>query len=192
MSKIWKHKSYEAYIDAQKQLTNKKYGKIVFVRDSVIESISKYFKDRNVQSILCHGTRTGDEQKLFKKYFGCYVWGSELSERAHDADMTTVWDFNKVNPDWVGKFDIIYSNSFDHCITPKETLGVWKDQLTENGRLCIEWTEFHNNDISAGDPLAATEAEITGWAEQNGMELEAEVLKHKAKYQGTVLVYKVK
>ena len=190
MSKIWKHKSYEAYIDAQKKLTDKKYGKIVFVRDSVIESIYKHFKDKNVQSILCHGTRTGDEQKLFKKFFGCYVWGSELSERAQNAEMTTVWDFNKVNEDWIGKFDLIYSNSFDHCITPKETLGVWKDQLTENGRLCIEWTEFHNADNSPGDPLAATEAEITEWAEQNGMTLEAEVLKHKAKYQGTVLVYK--
>jgi hypothetical protein len=60
---------------------------------------------------------------------------------------------------WSGKFDIVYSNSFDHCIYPEETLKVWHDQLTPNGSVFIEYSEqqsIGNKD----DPLGATDKEV--------------------------------
>lgn len=192
MSKIFNY-TYDEYIKAQKDLTDFKYGRIVYVRKEVIGEIYKHFASDNITSILCHGTRSGEEQAHFKKFFNCYVMGSELSEKASNAPMTTIWDFNLVNDDWVGKFDLVYSNAFDHCITPAKTLGIWKDQLKPDGRLLIEWTDSQNGKgVTEGDPLNATEEEITAWAVENDMYLEAEIMKKKAKHAGTVLVYKKK
>lgn len=190
--KIYEYKDYDEYIKAQKETTDHKYGKLVYVRESVVRGIHLALKDEKIESILCHGTRSGEEQKLFKRIFNCYVWGSELSEKATNADMTTIWDFNKVNPEWVGKFDIVYSNALDHSITPIETLKVWADQLSENGRLLIEWTDSQNSKTIWSDPLSATEKEVTEWAKSHGMYLEMEIMKNKAKHAGTVLVYRKK
>ena len=192
MSEIFDY-TYDEYIEAQKKLTDFKYGRIVYVRKRVINEIHNQFKNDNVQSILCHGTRSGEEQKMFKSYFNCYVMGSELSEKAKKAPHTTIWDFNKLNEEWVGKFDLVYSNAFDHCITPSETIAVWRDQLKPDGRLLIEWTDTQNGKgVTDGDPLNATEKEVTTWAEENGMYLEKEIMKKKCSWDGTVLVYKRK
>lgn len=192
MSKIYNY-TYDEYIKAQKDLTDFKYGRIVYVRKETIGEIYKHFAKDNILSILCHGTRSGEEQAHFKSYFNCYVMGSELSERAKDTADTTIWDFNKVNDEWIGKFDLVYSNAFDHCITPSETISVWRDQLKSDGRLLIEWTDFQNGKgVTDGDPLNATEEEVTAWAEENGMFLETEIMKKKCKHSGTVLVYRRK
>ena len=192
MSKIYNY-TYDEYIKAQKDLTDFKYGRIVYVRKETIGEIYKHFAKDNILSILCHGTRSGEEQAHFKSYFNCYVMGSELSEKAKDTADTTIWDFNKVNDEWIGKFDLVYSNAFDHCITPSETIGVWQDQLKPNGRLLIEWTDSQNGKgVTDGDPLNATEEEVTAWAEENGMFLETEIMKKKCKHAGTVLVYRRK
>jgi hypothetical protein len=192
MSKIYEY-SYDDYINAQKALTNSKFGNVVYVRKETIGAIYENFKNDNVRSLLCHGTRSGEEQNHFISYFNCYVMGSELSEKAVIAPNTTIWDFNKVNEEWVGKFDLVYTNAFDHCITPSETIAVWRDQLTPNGRLLIEWSDSQNGKgVTDGDPLNATEEEVTAWAEENGMYLEKEIMKKKCKHAGTVLVYKRK
>jgi hypothetical protein len=188
--KVYEYKNYDEYIKAQKETTELKYGKLVYIQINVAQAIYESLKNKNIKSILCHGTRSGEEQKLFKEYFGCYVWGSELSEKAAKAEMTTIWDFNKVNPDWVGKFDIVYSNALDHSITPIETLKVWRDQLTLDGRLLIEWSDSQNNKTIWSDPLCATQSEVKEWAKSHGMYLEMEIMKNGAKHGGTVLVFK--
>lgn len=193
MSKIYEYKGgYEEYIEVQKKTTDRKYGRLVYVKKHTIEEIFNYFKNNQVKSILCHGTRSGEEQKLFKDYFKCDVMGSELSEKAINAEMTTIWDFNKVNPDWIGKHDLIYSNSFDHCITPKETLKVWKNQLSPNGRLLIDWSDHQNSFVIESDPFAATENEIIDFASQAGMNFDGNILKNKSSHRGTVLIFKKK
>jgi hypothetical protein len=190
--RVYEYKDYDEYIKAQKETTDWKYGKLVYIQRNVAQAIYEALADKDITSILCHGTRSGEEQKLFKKHFGCYVWGSELSEKASEAEMTTIWDFNQVNPDWVGKFDMVYSNALDHSITPIETLKVWREQLSPNGRLLIEWSDSQNNKTIWSDPLCATESEVTKWAESHGMHLEMEILKNSAKHRGTVLVFKRK
>lgn len=190
MSEIFNY-TYPDYLKAQRETTDKKYGKIVYVHKKVIDAIYEYFKDDNIKNILCHGTRSGEEQQLFKDSFNCYVMGSELCEKAILAPMTTIWDFNKVNKDWIGKYNLVYTNAFDHCITPKETLEVWKDQLAENGKLLIEWSDSQNTQgVIASDPLNATEEEVISWAKEIGLELETKLLEKQARHAGTILVFK--
>lgn len=194
---IYKYKNYDEYIKNQKETTNRKFKGIndtrIYVREFIIKEICEYYKTKVkflADSILCHGTRGGREQKFFKKYFkDAEVVGSELFEGCQDVPMTVIHDFNKVKEEWIGKFDIVYSNSFDHTITPKETLKVWSDQLTEHGRLCIEWTDDTNIRNAASDPLAASMKEITEIMNSHEFILESEVLRGKARHEGTVLVY---
>ena len=191
MSKIFEYSSYEDYLKSQIETTNAKYGKIVYIQKNIVNGIYEYFKNDNIKNILCHGTRSGEEQKLFKDSFKCYVMGSELCSKAVFEPMTTIWDFNKVNSDWIGKFDLVYTNSFDHTITPKETLEVWKNQLAENGKLLIQWSDSINGQgVIASDPLNATAKEIISWASDIGLELVTKILEKQTRHGGTILVFK--
>ena len=172
MSKIFEYSSYEDYLKSQIETTNAKYGKIVYIQKNIVNGIYEYFK-------------------LFKDSFKCYVMGSELCSKAVFEPMTTIWDFNKVNSDWIGKFDLVYTNSFDHTITPKETLEVWKNQLAENGKLLIQWSDSINGQgVIASDPLNATAKEIISWASDIGLELVTKILEKQTRHGGTILVFK--
>ena len=188
--KIYEYKNYDEYIKAQKDTTDAKYGKLVYIKNNTVDDIFNELKNYNIESILCHGTRSGEEQKLFKNAFNCYVMGSELSEKAILAGMTTIWDFNKRNEDWINMFDIVYTNSFDHSITPKETLAVWKEQLKTTGRLLIDWSDSQNGmGVVASDPLNATGKELIEMASKVGLYLERKISEGKTKHGGTILAF---
>jgi hypothetical protein len=155
--RIFKYRDYDHYLEAQER-TNKEKLNWVYVSKNIIDQISKDKKTAN--NILCHGTRNGAEQKYFKELFpNAYVIGTEISSTAKDFPMTIQHDFTKVKEEWIGKFDIIYSNSFDHSIDPKETINVWANQLSDEGRLYLEYSEKQSIGNDA-DPLDATAAEI--------------------------------
>lgn len=163
--RIYQYPSYEDYVAAQVKANKAKVGKIVYVQQQTILSICDYHKSNmlTADNILCHGTRDGTEQSFFKKIIptATYIIGSEISDNAHNYPMTVQHDFNKVQESWINKFDIIYSNSFDHSITPYETIKVWLDQLNNNGRLYIEWSESQNNNgVIESDPLNASFKEV--------------------------------
>lgn len=181
--KIYEYQNYDEYVKAQKDTTNHKFGRHVYVRDHTVSEIYHEFKNDNIKSILCHGTRSGEEQKLFKKAFNCYVIGSELCEKAILTEMTKIWDFNKRNEEWVNRFDIVYTNSFDHCFAPVNTLKVWKDQLKTTGRLLIDWCESQNGmGVIASDPLNASQKELIEMASQAGLYLERKLLDGKSNH----------
>lgn len=176
--KIWKYKNYDEYVDIQIKYNKQKVGRLVFVNEKIIEIIAdkhSSFVKSSVKNILCHGTRSGEEQQYFKKYFeGVDVLGTEISDNATQFPMTIQQDFNKVNEKLIGKYDIIYTNSFDHTYTPKETLMVWRDQLTEDGLIYIDWSDAQNNlGICESDPLNAKSDEIQKLASEIGMENKA-------------------
>jgi hypothetical protein len=67
-----------------------------------------------------------------------------------------IWDFQKVNPDWVGKMDFVYSNSLDQAMDPKAALSAWAGQLAPGGRIYIEHTMAHSpSDAGRMDPFGA-------------------------------------
>ena len=155
--KIYEYESYEDYVAAQTR-ANKIKLKWVYVKEGTIGKIAK--DKGTAENILCHGTRNGTEQKYFKSHFpDAYIIGSEISETATQFPMTIQHDFAMVREEWIGKFDIVYSNSFDHSIDPEKTIQVWKDQLSDNGKLYLEYSEIESV-CEPSDPLDATTKEI--------------------------------
>lgn len=182
---FFKYKDYDDYVEHQKKWYALKLGKIVYVRQDTIRQIveSKPF----AASVLCHGTRSGEEQKYFQSLLpNAKIVGSEIGEGSEQFPMTVQWDFNQVNPAWVGKFDIVYTNAFDHCISPVETLKVWGDQLSPNGRLYVEYAENRSN-VSESDPMGATNAEAKGFIKDAGLRLTG-MLSERIKHGGKVFI----
>lgn len=155
--KIYNYKNYEHYKESQTR-TNKAKLAWVYAREIVIEQICK---DKKIaHNILCHGTRNGAEQKFFQKFFpAAYILGTEISDTANNFPMTVQHDFTIENSEWIGKFDIVYSNAFDHSIDPEQTLITWKNQLVPTGRLYLEYAETQSI-CDEADPLDASKREI--------------------------------
>lgn len=169
--KIYKHETYEDYVREQTEGNKRKINK-VFVKEGTMGKIKKMKPE--AKTFLCHGTRNGAEIKFFQKHYGqdIEIVGSEISDTATQFPNTVQWDFMKVNPDWVGKFDIVYSNSFDHCNAPVETLKVWADQLSPTGSLFVEHSFDPKHNRSRGlDPLELSEEEFVECVEKAGLKI---------------------
>ena len=146
--KKYNYKNYDEYVDCQRAGFEKKKDRVWCVEEN-IKAIADFLQDKKPAFGLCHGTRGGYEQKWFKKYLkSCHVVGTEIGDSI--APNTIKWDFNKENPDFIGKFDFIYSNSFDHAFDPAETARIWFQQLKPGGFLILEWDkrQEHTGEIS--------------------------------------------
>jgi len=156
--KIFEYKDYEDYKAAQTE-ANKEKLDFVWVTNFSVDEIFKR-SGPFISSILCHGTRNAAEQTLFgQRYSNAYIIGTEISDTAKNFPKTVEWDFMKPKQEWIGKFDIVYSNSFDHCIDPVVTIKTWLDQLYPGtGKLYIDhgFKEERTNKSRKWDPLELT------------------------------------
>jgi hypothetical protein len=188
---LYQYANYDEYVAAQVAANKAKVGKIVYVQEQTINSVCRYHTSKMLvlNNILCHGTRDGTEQKFFKAAAPSaqYIIGSEISDNAHNYPMTIQHDFNKIEESWIGKFDVIYSNSFDHSITPYETIKVWMNQLNSNGRLYIEWSDTQNNGgVIESDPLNASIREVETMIVMGGGIVESKF--EGGKHNGMIIV----
>ena len=184
--KIYQYKDYDEYVEIQTAANKIKEG-WVFARKSTIRQICD--NQREASNVLCHGTRNGAEQKMFLQQFPkSYVIGTEISDTAAKYPMTVQHDFSKPKEEWIGKFDIVYSNAFDHSICPEETIKVWGDQLNEHGRIYLEYAEECSICIPA-DPLEATLKEVENMITSCGFKIEKRFSKDITQ-RGTVLVFR--
>lgn len=155
--KVFKYKNYEHYKESQTKMNKIKLD-WVYARETVIAQISK--NKKSAKNIICHGTRNGAEQKFFQKFFPeAYIIGTEISDTANNFPMTIQHDFTLEKSEWIEKFDIVYSNAFDHSIDPEQTLITWKNQLVPTGRLYLEYAEAQST-CNEADPLDATKREV--------------------------------
>ena len=156
--KIYQYENgYDEYVETQTFHNKRKLGRVYFK-----EHTGKIIKEHKPEAtnIICHGTRNGAEQKYFKSVFkNSYVIGTEISETAEQFEMTVQHDFTLPKDEWLNKFDIVYSNSFDHTIDPKKTLETWANQLSDDGILALEYNE-RESEGSAMDPLDAKLSEV--------------------------------
>jgi len=186
---IYEYKNYQHYLDAQNRTTKTK-NNWVYANRETVKNISLY-KGLGVKNILCHGTRAAGEQKYFSEiYPNAYIIGSEICDTAENYPMTVRWDFNKEKEEWIGKFDIVYTNSFDHSITPVETLNIWKNQLNKNGTLFLEYASKQSRCHEA-DPLDATDEEVRKMIIDNNMIIKDEIVEN-VKHSGRVFICEVK
>lgn len=178
--KTYEYDSYQHYIDSQIATTDRKLGHYQWATKRHIHQICRHLYEHmdDVDNILCHGTRSGVEQQGFKE---CYpeanVIGTEISPRCSEFPMTMEWDFNKPLPFDI-KFDVVYSNAFDHTFNPVETLQVWFDQLRPGGMMLIEYSFHRKHMISKlSDPTVVSRDELEELLKQYGDEVQTEYKK---------------
>jgi hypothetical protein len=105
---------------------------------------------------ICHGTRRGKEQEWFRKYLGCEVIGTEISDTAKQFPHTIQWDFHETKPEWIDAVDFIYSNSFDHSYDPQRCLNAWMSCLKKGGLCILEHSSDNSPAITSSlDPFRA-------------------------------------
>lgn len=154
--KIFSGDSYEDYVNAQISANKRKINHSWVEREDIVK-ISKFCKDP--KHILCHGTRQGYEQKYFLEiYKECNVIGTEISPTALQFENTVQHDFHDVKKEWISKFDIVYSNSFDHTYDPNKCISIWSEQLKSDGILAIDASQREN--INNCDRLFITKDEL--------------------------------
>jgi hypothetical protein len=184
--KIFEYKDYDEYKNFQTKTNKLKLKKIWVTNFSLTEiekrASSQRFINGNgpVNSILCHGTRNGAEQTLFKRrYPNAKIIGTEISDTALQFPMTVQWDFMEPKEEWINQFDIVYSNSLDHSIDPLKTITTWIEQLSPIGHLYIDYAFNRITNVSSKtDPLELNQKEFKELITQAGGEI-VEIFKGK-------------
>lgn len=148
--------SYEQYREVQIHHNKRKIGQ-VWADEATLrrvgERVVREFAGSGVSG-LCHGTRNGFEQNFLADQFGFEMIGTDISETALQFPRSVQWDFHEVNPEWVGRFGFVYTNSLDQSWKPREALSTWLDQLRVGGLLFIEHTRSHGvSGASEMDPF---------------------------------------
>jgi hypothetical protein len=148
---------YEKYRQIQEE-GNKRKLNLIWAIEENIAFLSTYIKDVVGSPLfgICHGTRRGKEQEWFRKYLGCEVIGTEISDTAENFPHTIRWDFHEVKPEWRDSVDFIYSNSFDHSYDPEKCLNAWMSCVRKGGICILEHSSLHEPEgASELDPFGA-------------------------------------
>ena len=166
--KIYEYESYEEYVEAQTE-ANKRKIRNVWVRKDILKLLKLYKIKADV--ILCHGTRNAAEQKYLKEIYpnATEVVGTEISETASQFPFTIQHDFHEELPEFTGRCDIVYSNSFDHSYDPDKCLKTWSSQLNGSGYLFLELMIGYENRSKSSDPLSITRKETIDIASKHGL-----------------------
>lgn len=138
--KIYKHKNYKEYYDAQ-IYKNKHKLKNIWVEQSEIDVVVRHIKNNitNPKFGICHGVRNGWEVEMFRNDLGIEIIGTDISPTINDFPNCIELDFHNIKDEWVDNVDFIYSNSFDHSNDPTRCLDQWMKCLKKEGVCYIHW-----------------------------------------------------
>jgi len=170
--KLYRYQTKAEYIQIQ-VAANKEKLDFVWVRDKNVKQIASWLQHFGMKPRvgLCHGTRGGQEQKLFTKYLpGCAMLGTDIAPTASSFPLTIQWDFH--DPMWKGVCDFVYSNSLDHAWNPMRAVRTWLASLVSGGILIIEWGSNYEQPNKV-DPFGATIEELLTLIEWCGGEVMA-------------------
>lgn len=144
---LFKYQSYDDYVAAQTEGNKRKLLTHRGVFEEGIKWMATLVQERNPVPFfgVCHGTRAGHEQRWFAEALpGCDVWGTEISDTAEQFENTIQWDFHEIDPAWVGAFDFIYSNAYDHAYDPEKAFANWLKCLDpKTGIMLLEHSDGH-------------------------------------------------
>lgn len=173
--KQFEYRDYDHYVEAQTTANRKKIHE-VWISEGNVRMIVAHF-NLTPRSILCHGTRNATEQQLFRKYWSkAYIIGTEISELGTQFPMTVHHDMQFEKHEWERRFDIVYSNSFDHAISPHMCMHTWIEQLADGGRLYVDYADDPKvNYASETDPLALEPGDMEAIIEDAGGRLIAKL-----------------
>jgi hypothetical protein len=151
-------RGYDHYRKLQEYHNRRKINE-VWADESTLRVVADYVKKLVGKPArgLCHGTRNGFEQRVLSEMLNVPVIGTDISPTAAEFPNSVHWDFHEPNPDWVGQFSFIYSNSLDQAFDPRKALDTWVQQLDpRSGLIFIEHTMSHAPEgASEMDPFGA-------------------------------------
>lgn len=153
--------SYAAYKEAQNAGNARKLA-MVAAREANIAHLARYAVrsiGRHDLRVLCHGTRNGTEIRWFQTYLpeATTVLGTEIADTATLFPNTIQWDFHDAKDEWLGAWDVIYSNSWDHAFDPRRAFRTWMECLSPGGVMLLEHCRFHTPaHVTDLDPFGAT------------------------------------
>lgn len=143
------YSSYEEYKEVQIYHNKRKLSQVwaddaTLVKVAEIARASSGGNKRDLAG-LCHGSRNGYEVSTLGNLLGgnSKVLGTDISETASQFSNMLTWDFHDINPEWIGAFDFVYTNSLDQSCKPVMAIQTWLQQLNPNGVLIIEHTRAH-------------------------------------------------
>ena len=157
---LYEYPDYETYKAVQTAGNKAKLGAQYVSKDHIF-ALAGYIRGMRpaVEFGLCHGTRAGREQKWFRRKLPGTpeVIGTEISDTATDFPLTVQWDFHEENPEWEGRADFVYSNSWDHAYDPGKAFRAWAKSLKPGGLILLDHTAGQAPEATnALDPFGAT------------------------------------
>ena len=159
--------SYDEYLRVQKATVMKR-GLGPYFCDLEMLRVAEWCRQNGlqVQRGVCHGARNGLEcDELMRHLPQAEIVGTDIIPHSGKSRLTSgraeviEWDFNQPKPEWIGRFELIYSNSLDHSNDPTATLSVWLHQLAWNGALFVQWNRS-DLDVKGGDCFGADPLEM--------------------------------
>ena len=144
--KLLTFSSYDEYKRVQVAANKLKYHN-VYAEDPELRRIASHFKSRvqRGRAGLCHGVRNGYEVRMLRRLLpGVEIVGTDIAETAAIVPNCIVWDMHEIKPEWVGRIDFMYSNSWDHTYAPEMMFARWSECLSEDGRLYLPYTELQS------------------------------------------------
>jgi len=161
--KLHKYADYNEYVREQNKGNKSSLGRVWALEKNIAIICAAL---HGAKFGICHGTRTGEEQRYFKKYLpGCGIIGTEIADNAERYPNTIKHDFTKPHP-LLCDADFVYSNAIDHAYDPATTIKTWAAQLKRGGRLVVEHSSQHARVSTARDPFAASLEEFIGLVTQ--------------------------
>jgi hypothetical protein len=144
--KLLTFSSHDEYKRVQVAANKLKYHN-VYAEDPELRRIAAHFgaHSRNARTGLCHGVRNGYEVRMLRRLLpGVDITGTDISDTAATIPNCIVWDMHDVKPEWVGRTDFMYSNSWDHSHSPEAMFERWSECLSDHGLLYLPYTELQS------------------------------------------------
>tara|TARA_R110002020_G_scaffold59538_3_gene162241 strand:+ start:5502 stop:6092 length:591 start_codon:yes stop_codon:yes gene_type:complete len=154
-NKSWEYKNYEEYVECQIKRHKAKsyYHMTQRYYEEIFLKFEKYFTlDPKIQTIIAQGVRNDFEVDAISSInSGVEVYGTDINYENTYKNIFKL-DFNKCPKGWNKKFDLLFSNSFDHTPAPDLTLKEWKRITKKYMLIHFQYSE----EASWHDPLALT------------------------------------
>lgn len=149
------YKSYDEYVEHQKDGMKHKGEKVIFGRFKTdLKRFTKNFRELPVDpcKTLCLGARSGAEVQAFRD-LGFDAIGVDL-EPGTKNDLVEKGDFHNLRfAD--DSFDLVYTNAFDHVFDLEKALNEVKRVLKEDGHFALEMVSGYSEGGWPGDHESA-------------------------------------
>lgn len=115
------------------------------------------------------------------------VWGVEINPEADREDIL-IGSFDELPMDWNNRFDILYSNSFDHSMNPEKVVAEWK-RVAAPGAYIITAFPLVDN-FTDTDPVSGLSFEVLEELWQSPIVFASQTFNHNNYYDICVRIGK--